>query len=374
MSKKQLVARPLDSFRAKQITWLFEPFIPQSYITTICGDGAVGKSTMIYDIIARLTVGRPMPSFGEDAPAESSLSGSAIILSKEDDPRAMMRTRLEAAGANLSKVRVIGTSSTADAEDFNVIDRIDTKLGEIENLIREIGDVRVIVLDPLTDFAGDLSMYRDDQVRQLLTPLAELARRYKIAVINVLHTVKGTKRKAREHILGSVGLVNISRSVLLVGKSLGSDQTLLMTEKANLVRDKKSVAFAIRSGLNQQPVVEWAHEWEDDVDPNVILSKPTPHVTKQQKAAIQLCKALRDGPKPANEMRELASVLGLHFNTIKAAKKEIGIRSERRDDGWWWSLPKLMAPVRRERLVQVRRDRLAPVRRERLAPVQRERL
>jgi hypothetical protein len=29
----------------------------------------------------------------------------------------------------------------------------------------------------------------------------------------------------------------------------------------------------------------------------------------------------------------------VHINTVKAAKLEIGVESEKRKDGWWWRLP-----------------------------------
>ena len=31
--------------------------------------------------------------------------------------------------------------------------------------------------------------------------------------------------------------------------------------------------------------------------------------------------------------------LGISFNTFKAAKKEIGVKAKKREDGWWWELP-----------------------------------
>jgi hypothetical protein len=237
---------------------------------------------MMYDIIARITNGEPVPTFGEDV-ERPPIKGSVIILSKEDDPQGMMRSRLYAAGANLKKVSIIGTDRSDDTDDFEVIERLDTTVAQaqIEQMVGEANDVRMIFIDPVSDFAGDLNIYREEHVRKLLSPLSDLARTYGIAVVITLHLNKDTKRKARQRMLGSVALANAARSVLMVGQSLVAGRRLLMMEKCNLVRDRRAVAFAIMQDDDQEPIADWETEWED-VDVDAVLSEKAAHVTKQQ--------------------------------------------------------------------------------------------
>lgn len=282
MKRKVLRSRPLSAFKPRKTEWLYWPFIPLRQITTLCGDGAVGNSTMMYDIIARITNGEPVPTFGEDV-ERPPIKGSVIILSKEDDPQGMMRSRLYAAGANLKKVSIIGTDRSDDTDDFEVIERLDTTVAQaqIEQMVGEANDVRMIFIDPVSDFAGDLNIYREEHVRKLLSPLSDLARTYGIAVVITLHLNKDTKRKARQRMLGSVALANAARSVLMVGQSLVAGRRLLMMEKCNLVRDRRAVAFAIMQDDDQEPIADWETEWED-VDVDAVLSEKAAHVTKQQ--------------------------------------------------------------------------------------------
>lgn len=220
MKRKVLRSRSLSSFKPRKTEWLLWPFMPLRQITTLCGDGAVGKSTMMYDIIARLTNGQTMPAFGGE-PELPPIKGSVIILSKEDDPQGMMRSRLRAAGADLKKVYIIGTDRSDNSDDFEVIERLDTPVAQaqIEQLIGEVNDVRMLFIDPASDFSGDLNIYREEHVRRLLSPLSDLARTHNLAVIITLHLNKDTKRRPRQRMLGSVALANVSRSVLMVGQS-----------------------------------------------------------------------------------------------------------------------------------------------------------
>jgi len=61
-------------------------------------------------------------------------------------------------------------------------------------------------------------------------------------------------------------------------------------------------------------------------------------VTKQDRAAILLRRLLIEGPVPVFEIKEHAIEAGISFKTFIIAKTAIGIASEKRADGWWWSL------------------------------------
>lgn len=336
MNDQFWAARSLSKFKPIKVSWLFKPFIPYGTITTITGDGEVGKSTMIYDFIARITTGYTMPRIGGDAKQHTD-EGSVLIFTKEDDP-GVIRLRLEAAEADIKKVHFVELRKTSrhKSDDVELMGRLDNTIQALTELIIELGDVRLILIDPITDFAGDLNLYREDQVRRLLGPISRLAQRFNIAVINVVHLVKDTKKAPRQRILGSVGLVNVSRSVLMIGK-IGSRRFLMM-EKYNWYHERKNAAFTMKT-FEGQPVIEWETEYAD-VDINEVLTGKSIYTTKQQKAVFALRKLLMDGPMQSTEIELKADELDISWNTFKAAKKELGIKSERIDNVWWWQLPK----------------------------------
>ena len=50
----------MDQVAAETIQWLLYPFIPYGKVTIIQGDPGEGKTTMVLQIIAKLTKGEPV--------------------------------------------------------------------------------------------------------------------------------------------------------------------------------------------------------------------------------------------------------------------------------------------------------------------------
>ena len=48
---------------------------------------------------------------------------------------------------------------------------------------------------------------------------------------------------------------------------------------------------------------------------------------------------LADGPHRASEIYELAEDAGIAERTLKRAKGDLGVVSEKQGDGWWWRRP-----------------------------------
>ena len=69
--------------------WLWDRRIPRGDVTLLFGEGAVGKGRMLCDLIARVTIGAPMPLC-----AEGSEPGSVIVIQPEDDPNEQVAPRV----------------------------------------------------------------------------------------------------------------------------------------------------------------------------------------------------------------------------------------------------------------------------------------
>ena len=75
-----------------------------------------------------------------------------------------------------------------------------------------------------------------------------------------------------------------------------------------------------------------------DGDPNELLSGSGGK--KKGKLAEQLVlHELREGAKSQKEILAKAEECGISKRTIDAAKKALGVQSEKTPDGWFWSLP-----------------------------------
>ena len=86
----------------RSIRWLWPGYFPRGKLVEIIGDPDQGKSLIIACLSASITAGIPYPDG-----FSSSVTGNVIIISTEDDKEDTLRPRLEAAGADLTRVRLI---------------------------------------------------------------------------------------------------------------------------------------------------------------------------------------------------------------------------------------------------------------------------
>ena len=114
----------MEMVEVEQIEWLFYPFIPFGKVTIIQGDPGEGKTTMVLQIIAKLTKGQEIfpkqeQKIGEKDGAEMLVDSNAdipeslmepvnvIYQTAEDGLGDTIKPRLLAAGADCSRVLVI---------------------------------------------------------------------------------------------------------------------------------------------------------------------------------------------------------------------------------------------------------------------------
>src|SRR5690606_23342500 len=104
--------------------------------------------------------------------------GSVVILSAEDDPADTIRPRLEAVGADLSRVFILDAvidgyqvEGGAMHRSFNLVE----DMARLGNLLTEIGDVALIVIDPITAYLGGADSHKNAEIRALLAPLSDMA-------------------------------------------------------------------------------------------------------------------------------------------------------------------------------------------------------
>ena len=77
---------------------------------------------------------------------------------------------------------------------------------------------------------------------------------------------------------------------------------------------------------------------EYDVDPNELLSGSSGKKKAKLAEELLLCE-LREGAKTQKEILAKAEECGISKWTVDAAKKALGVQSEKLPDGWYWSLP-----------------------------------
>ena len=108
----------MEQVEIEKIDWLLYPFIPFGKVTIVQGDPGEGKTTMVLQIIAKLTKGEAVLPSGSDEPA---LEGKTMALepvnviyqTAEDGLGDTIKPRLLSAGADCSRVMVIDDNDQA---------------------------------------------------------------------------------------------------------------------------------------------------------------------------------------------------------------------------------------------------------------------
>jgi hypothetical protein len=88
---------------SEPVVWIWKYRIPLGKLTLLAGFPGLGKSLAACSIAAILSTGRYWPDRLSGPPP---LRGSTIFLNYEDDPGDTLRPRLEAAGADLTRISI----------------------------------------------------------------------------------------------------------------------------------------------------------------------------------------------------------------------------------------------------------------------------
>jgi RecA-family ATPase len=350
-----MVGRSLETVAAsaikmRSIRWLWPGRFAIGKLGLIGGLPDKGKGLICCDIIACVTVPRDFPC-GEGRPAQ----GNVIWFTAEDDIGDTVIPRLVAAGANLQRVRIVKMLNEGGKRRmFSLV----TDLELLRKKIEEIGNVALIVIDPVSSYVGvgkvNNSMTTD--VRGFLAPLTDLATEKQVAIIGVMHfNKKADVTNAMLRIADSLAYVAAARHVYVVVDDTEIEgRRLFVKAKNNLSPDNKALTY-----MTQDCKVGRDEETHKDIyAPHVVWGSEHIQVTAaeamqaeadggqsdyaQKEARKFLVERLSSGAVKYADLLEDAKLNGISERTLRRAKRKLGIqvRKEKKIDGnWLWELP-----------------------------------
>ena len=328
----------LANVTAKPRDWLWRPRIPAGELTLIAGIQGIGKSTAVIDLLARITTGKKWPD------GEANSVGNVVLLSAEDNLQSTIRPRFDAAMADLKRIYVVrGAPSKAKKGKLLPFD-LGRDLSNLVYLAETVKNIRAICIDPVGSYLGDIDVHRENSVRNVMYALkADLAEKYGIAVLGIVHLRKGgTDDSALSRILGSVAFTAAARCVWGVAQDEDDpERKVFIPMKHNLTA--KAVAgleFFVESGRNGEAAIRWG-EPVNVVAEEAMTDRGMRPQVQREKAKRIIVKLLGRGAKLATEVMEECGMEEISQGTIKAAKKDLKIKSVKQADGtWMWILPR----------------------------------
>jgi len=248
--KKSARTIQLSSVAMMPIVFVDKPLFQANAFHLLVGKKNAGKGTFLSSVAARFTRGE----LGEKR-------NVLWIAAGEDSLGLDVHPRIVAAGGDAARVFCPEASYTP---------RLPADIPLIRQWIEDVGDVGLIVIDPVS---GTLCMgtnsNHDTDVRAAISPLNELSGSTESLIIGVRHLGKGaSERGALESVLGSVDWVNVPRAVLAIAIDEDDETIRHVQVKAGnrLPRGSASRSFRI-VGVN---VVKGGNLW-----PRPNLSKAT---------------------------------------------------------------------------------------------------
>jgi hypothetical protein len=313
----RVIFRLISEYETKPIDWISHGRLAAGKLTDLSGPGGAGKSTMLCDWVARMTRGLPF----QDGPARPP--AGVVIIANEDDPGDTLRPRLEAAGADLSRVVVLDAESGA-------IPTLPEGIPDLEEACLGIG-AGLLILDPITNMlSSSINHHKDGDVRAALMPLTAMLRRTHVAGVNVRHINKSMSSDPATRVSGSIAFLNVARIGLLLAPDPDSPERVVLAPiKSNLAKWPRSLAFSHESvpGTDVARVT-----WHGETDTSAAqLLTPMDAEERGQRADAKtwLTEFLMGGMQTQKDVAAAAKQQGISDSTLRRAKTDLGVKSIR---------------------------------------------
>jgi putative DNA primase/helicase len=345
-------AAALDCVRAEDaeiiaLDWIWPGRFAIGKIGLLVGLPDEGKGLAFSDIMARITRGSSWPCNEGSAPR-----GNVILLTAEDDINDTIVPRLKAAGADQARVIIIKMVYEAGKP------RMFSLLSDLEALrqkVLEIGDVKMILIDPITAYLGigKIDSYRATDVRAVLGPLVTLAGELQVALLAIMHfNKKNDITNVILRISDSLAYGATARHVYGIVDDADNHRKLFVKGKNNLApRDQKTLAFDFAErevGIDKRtgkPIVAPYIIWHSEpVDITALEAMQAAAESKspgaRENAKRWLEGFLSDEFIDSTDVHEAAAANGISRNTLHRAKDELGDVEIKKDGAIWrWRRP-----------------------------------
>jgi bifunctional DNA primase/polymerase-like protein/AAA domain-containing protein len=333
-ARRPLIVQAIRDVPMRPVPWLWASRLARGALSLFVGDPEDGKTVTALDLAARVSTGKPWP----DGLPGGGRGEHVLVFSAEDSTAYTLRPRLEAAGADVSKIYTIGVEPGGLSFSADVV--------RIEDVIGAHRPVLVIV-DPLSSYLPKVDTYRDNEVRATLAPFATMAERHDVAVIAIMHMTKNTERTAMQRVLGSTAFIALARTAFLVAKDPEDrGRRLFLPIKNNLGPRAEGLAFTLQGvrlpvagGTIDTVKVVWA-EAHVNVSADEILRRGARDLRPGEHAEAVFRAALAKGPVQAKTMEQVCVAEGIAPKTADRAKTRLGIQSFKTGfSSWYWSPP-----------------------------------
>lgn len=327
---------PLTEFISTPVEWLWAAWLPRGVVTLMDGNPGVSKSTLVADLVARITSGRGWP----DETPGTGIPARVMWITTEDDPGRVLRPRIEAAGGDASLVRFVISEvvfpSGAGAFRELVVQRSSEPAG-----------LALVVLDPLfSHIEAGVRTIADAEMRKgVMNPLGDAAEAADVAILVVRHFNKDAQASALNRGAGSLGgIVGAARALwsVTVDKEDETGETKAVgVAKLNYARAHLPLRYRVVDRVPPGWVtgtvsgIEWLGESSMTIDE--LLGEDS----RAPSAVAALEAVLTSGAVDAVLVPGMMRGRGFGDTALRNAAKRLGVVKEKSgfQGRWTWRLP-----------------------------------
>jgi hypothetical protein len=187
----------LSEVEMRSIVFVDKPLLQADAFHLVAGRKGQGKGTLLAEWAARVTRG------------ELGSKRNLVWIGSEDSAAIDIRPRIVAAGGVDARVLVVEEGWVQLPRD----------LEEIRRAMAELGEVGMLVIDPVGNHITGKNSNADTDIRDAIAPLNALADEYECMVFGVRHlSEKESGRGVLAAILGASAWVHVPRAVLAVAR------------------------------------------------------------------------------------------------------------------------------------------------------------
>ncbi len=320
----------------ERVSWLWPGRIPAGKLVTLDGDPSLGKSTLSLAFAAVITTGGTWP---DDSPC--AFPGDVILLSAEDGLADTVRPRLDAAGADVSRVHAVQGVTLPDG---SLRPPTLADVDELHQLVAETG-ARLLIVDVLMAYLpSGTDSHKDQDIRRVLSRLSALADATGCTVLLLRHLNKAKGGDPMYRGGGSIGIVGAVRAGMLVAKDPDDEQVrVLACTKSNLGPEPEALTYRLTDAdAHGVARVQWLGTSTHDA--RALLADPgdSPETPERDEATAWLEDYLTENRRPkSSDVKAAAGRQKIRERTLQRAAKDLKVVYSQ--EGFprvtYWNLP-----------------------------------
>jgi putative DNA primase/helicase len=322
------------------IDWIWKGYLAKGKGMIFTGLPGVGKSTVSIAIASTISNGGTFPGSIDQAQ-----KGTVLILSSEDAANDTIVPRIMAAGGDRDKIGFI--RQTFGGKGKRRMLNLKDDLDRLAAAIKKVGDVSLVIIDPITAYMGSGDSHKTADVRAVLDGVSEWAQGASVAVLAITHPAKAVT-SAMNAAVGSQAFVAFFRTSYLAGfhpddadKPEADRRRVLSPIKVNITKIPESLCYtieevAVRKDITSSKVV-WGEPVAMEADELLKPDEKTGKVDEAEGFLKSLWDFAPDESIPVRDIEERANVKGIAWRTIERAKAKLGIQHKKIGPNWSWS-------------------------------------